>query len=192
MTKPTKPSRGRGPRAIAIIALIFAPLALSLSFSLYLRDTPIDRSPLLIGALAVFVLEIAAAMTTLLKKPIGARLFLIYGVAALLFVIVDGAMLWQLATYPEPEVHRGMASDLTHSVGTLLGLLFHSVWLVCSLAWPIAAMTIAGRWRVRADHFGAPAPAPFVPTPLPAPSFTPAAFSVERTPATRPSSQHVN
>ena len=161
-----KPSRGRGPRAIAIIALVFAPIAMLLSASIYLRDTPIDRTPLLFGAIAVGVLEIAAAVTTLMKKPIGPQLFLVYGVAALLFVIVDSAMFWQIATH-EPEIHRGIAIELTYAVVSVVGLLFHAAWIVGALAWPIAAMVIGGRWKPRADFFGAPpiAPEPALPQP---------------------------
>ncbi len=167
MTKPTNPSRGRGPRAIAIIALVFAPLALAISCSIYVRDTPIDRTPLLFGAIAVAILEIAAAVTTLMQKPIGPRLFVIYGVAALLFVIVDGVMLWQLATLPTPESHS-FANDFGHAAGSVIAFLFHAAWLVAAMAWPIAAMVIAGRWKPRPDHFGAPSITPRIELPMPA------------------------
>ncbi len=196
MTKPTKPSRGRGPRAIAIIALVFAPIALLLSASIYTRDTPIDRTPLLIGAGIVGALEIAAAVLTLLKKPLGPRLFVVYGVAALLFVIVDGVMFWQLITYPEPETHRDLVSGLGHAAVGLLGILFHFAWAVASMAWPIAAMVLGGRWKPRADFFGTPAVAPAMPapltppTPVGVPGATPA-FSLER-PSARPSAQPFN
>jgi len=134
----------RGPRAVSIIALVFAPIALWISWAIYTRDTPLDRTPLLVGAIVVGVLEIAAAIATLARRPIGQRLFLAYGVLALIHVNADGAYL--IAMPARAETHH-IATDIEHTFVDGIGALLHVLWSFGAFAWPIVVLVLAARWR---------------------------------------------
>jgi hypothetical protein len=141
----------RSPKVISIIALAFAPMGLLISYLMYTTGHPAwSETPLLVGAIAVAGLEVAAAVATLGGKPLGSRLFLVYGLAAIVLVFAD-ATYW-IAAPAGPE-HHGPGGFLVDLFTGLLGLIFHLIFTILSTAWPVVAMSIAG-W----SHKRAPAP----------------------------------
>lgn len=139
---------GRGARAVSIIALVFAPIAMLISYAIYTRDLPIDRTPLLIGAVVIGALEIAAAIATLMQRPSGPRLFMAYAVLALIHVIADG---WYLVVMPARE-SRGMASQVIDAFVGGFGVLVHLAWSCAAAAWSIVVLVLAAQWMRKAHR----------------------------------------
>jgi len=137
----------KSARVVSIIALVFAPLGFLISFAMYTRDTPLDRTPLLVGAAVVALLEIGGAIATLLRRAIGPRLLLGYGVLAIVHVIADGVYLVAM-----PARHEaGIASEAISTLSGAIGVLFHLAFSVASFAWPIVVLVLAARWRPKAE-----------------------------------------
>ena len=141
-----KPSRV--PVVISIMALIFAPLGLLVSLGMYSGDEVWDETPLLLGAVAVAVVESAAAIATLTGRAAGRRLFVIYGVLALALTAAD---LYYLYAMPAPEYGKN-ASGLLEAGGDAIGAVFHFLFAVCAAAWTIVVLALMASSRFRSSR----------------------------------------
>jgi hypothetical protein len=149
MTKPT-----RAPIVLSIIALVFAPLGFLVSYGMYSPDEVWNEMPLLAGAIAVAVAEVAAAIATLRgHATLGRRLFMTYGVLALALGAVD---LFYLFAMPAPEYAKN-ASGLVAAGGDAIGSVFHFLFTVGAAAWTIVVITLTAatvRRQTRSRELG--------------------------------------